>query len=85
MEDIDHLIFHPGGKKIVQTVESLFSDLGKNINDTKEVLRLYGNMSSATVLYVLERIMDTNPEKGSKGLMLSFGPGFSAQRVLLQF
>ena len=85
MEDIDHLIFHPGGKKIVQTVEALFSDLGKNINDTKEVLRLYGNMSSATVLYVLERIMDDNPKKVSKGLMLSFGPGFSAQQVLLQF
>nr|WP_314896707.1 type III polyketide synthase [uncultured Flavobacterium sp.] len=85
MEDIDHLIFHPGGRKIVQTVETLFSDLGKNINDTKEVLRLYGNMSSATVLYVLERIMDSKLKKGEKGLMLSFGPGFSAQRVLLQF
>jgi predicted naringenin-chalcone synthase len=85
MEDIDHLIFHPGGKKIVQTVEDLFSDLGKNIDDTKEVLRLYGNMSSATVLYVLERFMDNMPKKGEKGLMLSFGPGFSAQRVLLQF
>ena len=85
IEDIDHLIFHPGGKKIVQTVEDLFSDLGKNIDDTKEVLRLYGNMSSATVLYVLERFMDNKPIKGSKGLMLSFGPGFSAQKVLLQF
>ncbi len=83
--DIDHLIFHPGGKKIVQTVEALFSTLGKNIDDTKEVLRLYGNMSSATVLYVLERFMDNKPVKGEKGLMLSFGPGFSAQRVLLQF
>ncbi|MBC7438580.1 MAG: type III polyketide synthase [Flavobacterium sp.] len=85
MEDIDHLIFHPGGKKIVQTVESLFSDLGKNIEHTKEVLRLYGNMSSATVLYVLERIMDNQPKKNELGLMLSFGPGFSAQRVLLKF
>lgn len=85
INDIDHLIFHPGGKKIVQTVEDLFLDLGKNIDDTKEVLRLYGNMSSATVLYVLERIMDNQPAKGQKGLMLSFGPGFSAQRILLQF
>ncbi len=85
IEDIDYLIFHPGGKKIVQTVEELFSDLGKNINATKEVLRLYGNMSSATVLYVLEQIMDENPEKGEKGIMLSFGPGFSAQRVLIEF
>lgn len=85
IDDINHLIFHPGGKKIVQTVEDLFSSLGKNIDDTKEVLRLYGNMSSATVLYVLERFMENKPAKGEKGLMLSFGPGFSAQRVLLQF
>ncbi|SDB61306.1 Predicted naringenin-chalcone synthase [Flavobacteriaceae bacterium MAR_2010_188] len=85
IEDIDHLIFHPGGKKIVQTVEDLFGSLGKNIDDTKEVLRLYGNMSSATVLYVLERFMDQELAKGEKGLMLSFGPGFSAQRILLEW
>ena len=85
IKDIDHMIFHPGGKKIVTTVESLFSGLGKNIEATKEVLKQYGNMSSATVLYVLESIMDTAPQKGEKGLMLSFGPGFSAQRVLLQW
>jgi len=85
IKDIDHLIFHPGGKKIIQTVEDLFSDLGKNIDDTKEVLRLYGNMSSATVMYVLERIVSNFPKKGDKGLMLSFGPGFSAQRILLEF
>jgi alkylresorcinol/alkylpyrone synthase len=83
--DIDHLIFHPGGKKIVQIVEDLFAGYEKNIDDTKAVLKLYGNMSSATVLYVLERFMDKKTKKGSKGLMLSFGPGFSAQRVLLQF
>lgn len=85
IEDIDHLVFHPGGKKIVQTVEDLFGVLGKNIEDTKEVLRLYGNMSSATVLYVLERFMNKNLPKGDKGIMLSFGPGFSAQRVLLEW
>nr|WP_315422364.1 type III polyketide synthase [uncultured Pedobacter sp.] len=85
INDIDHLIFHPGGKKIIQIVEELFGQLGKNINETKEVLRLYGNMSSATVLYVLEQIMNKKPMPGEKGLMLSFGPGFSAQRILLQW
>lgn len=85
IEEVDHLIFHPGGKKIVQTVEQLFGTLGKNIDDTKEVLRLYGNMSSATVLYVLERFLERDIPKGDKGLMLSFGPGFSAQRVLLEW
>lgn len=83
--DVDHLIFHPGGKKIVQMVEALFGALGKNIDDTKEVLRLYGNMSSATVLYVLERYMERKPPAGDIGLMLSFGPGFSAQRILLKW
>jgi predicted naringenin-chalcone synthase len=85
IEAIDHLIFHPGGKKIVQTVEDLFGSLGKNIDDTKDVLKLYGNMSSATVLYVLERFMDKQLPKGDRGLMLSFGPGFSAQRILLEW
>ncbi|MEO8773946.1 MAG: type III polyketide synthase [Gelidibacter sp.] len=85
IDDVNHLIFHPGGKKIVQTVEELFGFLGKNIDDTKEVLKLYGNMSSATVLYVLERFMDRNLPEGDIGLMLSFGPGFSAQRILLKW
>ena len=83
--DIDHLIFHPGGKKIVQTVEDLFLSSGQNIDDTKQVLKQYGNMSSATVLYVLERFLDKKPKTGEKGLMLSFGPGFTAQMILIEF
>jgi predicted naringenin-chalcone synthase len=85
IEAINHLIFHPGGRKIVQTVEDLFGSLGKNIDDTREVLKQYGNMSSVTVLYVLERFLDRNLPAGDKGLMLSFGPGFSAQSILLQW
>lgn len=83
--DIDHLVFHPGGKKIIQVVESLFGELGKDLELTKAVLGEYGNMSSATVLYVLEKFMDRCPKAGERGLMLSFGPGFSAQRILLQW
>jgi len=85
IDDISYLIFHPGGKKIVATVEDLFSDVGKDIDDTKEVLRQYGNMSSATVLYVLDRFMSRDPEPETYGLMLSFGPGFTAQRILLKW
>ncbi|NNE78347.1 MAG: type III polyketide synthase [Pricia sp.] len=85
IEAVNHLIFHPGGRKIVQTVEELFGTLGKNIDDTREVLRKYGNMSSATVLYVLERFLEKDIAAGEQGLVLSFGPGFSAQRVLLQW
>ena len=85
IEQVEHLIFHPGGRKIVQTVEKLFGQLGKSIEDTRETLRLYGNMSSATVLYVLERFLNKEIHPGEQGLILSFGPGFSAQRVLLEW
>jgi len=85
IDEINHLVFHPGGKKIVHTIEQLFGALGKNIDDTKAVLRAYGNMSSATVLYVLERFLEKDIPAGDKGLMLSFGPGFSAQKVLLEW
>jgi predicted naringenin-chalcone synthase len=85
IEKVDHLIFHPGGKKIVQTVEELFGKLGKDIDDTRQVLKDYGNMSSVTVLYVLERFLEKEIARGEQGLILSFGPGFSAQRVLLEW
>lgn len=85
IERVNHLIFHPGGRKIVQTVETLFGEMGKNIDDTRETLRLYGNMSSATVLYVLERFLNKQIPEGEQGVLLSFGPGFSAQRVLLEW
>jgi len=85
LEDLDCLIFHPGGRKIVQTVESLFEGQAADLSDTREVLRLFGNMSSVTVLYVLQRFLEKGIPEGDLGLMLSFGPGFTAQRVLLEF
>lgn len=85
IEKVDHLIFHPGGRKIVQTVEDLFGKLGKQIDDTRSVLLNYGNMSSCTVLYVLEQFLDKEIKAGDQGLILSFGPGFSAQRVLIEW
>jgi alkylresorcinol/alkylpyrone synthase len=82
---INHFVFHPGGRKILQTVEELFGSLGKNIDDTREVLKQYGNMSSVTVLYVLERFLERKIPEADMGLMLSFGPGFSAQSILLKW
>lgn len=85
VDELDKLIFHPGGKKIVQMVEQLFGEKGKNIDATKKVLDEYGNMSSATVLFVLKEIMQQPCKRNDLGLMLSFGPGFTAQRVLLEW
>lgn len=85
LADVDHFIFHPGGKKIIEMVEQLLHERGKDIDITRRVLRQYGNMSSATVLYVLEAYLEKEINAGERGLMLSFGPGFSAQRILLEW
>lgn len=86
LENIDHFLFHPGGRKIVQTVEDRLQPLGKNINLTRQILRQYGNMSSATILYVLAECLEQQcAGEGDEGLMLSFGPGFSAQRLFLKW
>ncbi|MBK6679349.1 MAG: hypothetical protein IPG53_04635 [Ignavibacteriales bacterium] len=52
------------------------------MKNTREVMNENGNMSAATVLYVLERFMERGFENGY-GLMLSMGPGFSSEMVLL--
>jgi len=85
INQVDHFIFHPGGKKIVQMVEEMLINIDRNINETRQVLNEHGNMSSATILFVLEKFLQKNPTKNDVGLMLSFGPGFSAQTVLLKW
>jgi predicted naringenin-chalcone synthase len=85
IDEVQHFIFHPGGKKIVQLVEEILHSMNRHIEETKQVLKHYGNMSSATVLYVLEAYLEKEIRAGERGLMLSFGPGFSAQRLLLEW
>jgi alkylresorcinol/alkylpyrone synthase len=55
---------------------------GDFLKNTREVMKDYGNMSSVTVLYVLERFFSLGFENGY-GLMLSMGPGFSSEMLLL--
>lgn len=85
IKDINHLIFHPGGKKIIKLVEEKFRHTGQNLNVTKDVMYHHGNMSSATIFYVIEKYLNMNIPKGDLGLMLSFGPGFTAQLILVRW
>ena len=54
------------------------------LRTSRQVLREYGNMSSATVLFVLEEYLRRGIEPGEYGLMTVFGPGFSAEMALLR-
>ena len=83
ISDIKNFIFHPGGKKVLTSYEEALGVEGDFLKTTREVMNNYGNMSSATVLYVLERFFTHDFEDGY-GLMMSMGPGFSCEMVLLQ-
>ncbi|SFR47319.1 Predicted naringenin-chalcone synthase [Robiginitalea myxolifaciens] len=82
-DELKHLIFHPGGRKIIEATDAVFKEGPANLDKTAYVLQEYGNMSSATVLYVLEEFLRDPDAQPGLGLMLSFGPGFTAQRILI--
>jgi alkylresorcinol/alkylpyrone synthase len=83
ISDIKNFIFHPGGKKVLTAYEEALLVDGDFLKNTREVMNDNGNMSSTTVLYVLERFFTQDFENGY-GLMVSMGPGFSCEMVLLQ-
>lgn len=84
--DIDNYMFHPGGKKIIQMVEAYISDFQKDISESKWVLENHGNMSSATIMHIFEKVnREREIKKGQTGYMLAFGPGFMAQSILLEW
>ena len=83
LTDIKNFIFHPGGKKVLTAYEEALIVSGDFLKNTREVMNDNGNMSSPTVLYVLERFFTGDFEDGY-GLMVSMGPGFSSEMVLLQ-
>ena len=85
LNDVDNFIFHPGGKKITNVIENLLSKHDKEIDQSKNIMKNYGNMSSSTVLFILEKFLKKDINKGDYGLILGFGPGFVAQTVLLKW
>ena len=82
ISDIKNFVFHPGGKKVLAAYAASLPVEGDFLKKTREVMNDYGNLSSATVLYVLEKFFSEGFEDGF-GLMLSLGPGFSSEMVLL--
>ncbi len=84
-EEIQHYMFHPGGKKIINMVKDYIGRYGKDVSDSVDVLKEHGNMSSSTILHILDRFMKKDIAKGDKGYMLAFGPGFMAQSLLLEW
>jgi alkylresorcinol/alkylpyrone synthase len=81
IQDFDGFLFHPGGSKVLETVQGLLSIDRDSLAHSWNTLRDYGNMSSATALFVLQSAI----KSGARGrhLLAAFGPGFSAYFAVL--
>jgi alkylresorcinol/alkylpyrone synthase len=85
IDHISHWIAHPGGPKVIQAIENgLGLDPGA-LQLSRESLAAVGNISSASVLLILEETLSRHPEPGSYGLLMALGPAFCAELVLLQW
>ncbi|MGH9604073.1 MAG: type III polyketide synthase [Terracidiphilus sp.] len=78
---IDLWAVHPGGRSILDAVEQGLGLPGEALRHSRGILARFGNMSSATVVFVLEEIM-RNALAGQRGCAMSFGPGVTAETML---
>ncbi|MHA7181468.1 type III polyketide synthase [Arthrobacter sp. MDB2-24] len=82
--DIEHWAIHPGGRSILDKVEAKLGLSEQQLVPARETLRDYGNMSSATVMFVLRNILDTPATGGNNRICsMAFGPGLTVETALL--
>jgi len=82
LHDFDGFLLHPGGSKILDTAEHALGLSHSQLEYSWRVLKTYGNMSSATALFVLKEALCSNAR--GRYLLAAFGPGFSAYFVVLE-
>lgn len=86
VEDINYWLFHPGGVKILDSLERLFELKVEQVCWSRNVLKASGNMSSATILYVTKHFLDSNVCKsGEHVLMVGIGPGLTLELILFEY
>ena len=86
IDEIDHFVCHPGGAKVIEALEHAFGLRQGALVEARAVLRDYGNMSAATVMFVLERMLakvSATEAKWERALMNALGPGFTAGFLVL--
>ncbi|CAH0347771.1 3-oxoacyl-[acyl-carrier-protein] synthase III C-terminal domain-containing protein [Bacillus sp. CECT 9360] len=85
LDSVKHFVAHPGGRKVIEAYEQALGFSGEMTNTSLNVLKEYGNMSSATIFYVLERFMLSHLDSNDVGLAAALGPGFSSELLLLRW
>jgi predicted naringenin-chalcone synthase len=78
---IDLWAVHPGGRSVLDSVETGLGLPPDALSSSRDILARFGNMSSATVMFVLQQVME-RAQAGQQGCAMSFGPGLTAETML---
>jgi predicted naringenin-chalcone synthase len=85
-DDIAFWGVHPGGSKILDYLQQRLALDDAQMVYARDVLRNYGNMSSPTILFVLDQIQrQGRPAAGDYGLLMAFGPGLTMEAALIRW
>jgi alkylresorcinol/alkylpyrone synthase len=86
VEDIDSWLFHPGSSRILKALEKGLDIEGGKLTESTEVLRNYGNLSSATIFFIIDTYLrNERKQSGSYQVIGAVGPGFGFDTVLTQW
>jgi alkylresorcinol/alkylpyrone synthase len=80
--DIDNFVCHPGGAKVLDALEDALELEPGTLSISRDVLRRYGNMSAATIMFVLEETL--RRQTPDLAVLTTFGPGFTSALLLLE-
>jgi 3,5-dihydroxyphenylacetyl-CoA synthase len=85
-EDVRFWVLHSAGRRVIERAQVAFGLADADLAYSRAVLRRFGNMSSATVLFVLDEVLRSGrPRPGDWGMMVALGPGFAAEGALLRW
>jgi predicted naringenin-chalcone synthase len=82
-ERVEHWAIHPGGRSILDRVQERLHLSDAQLHPAREILRTHGNMSSATVLFVMRRILEGGAKDAERVAAMAFGPGLTAESALM--
>jgi predicted naringenin-chalcone synthase len=87
-QDITHWCMHPGGKKILEVISESLELQKEDLAHSYQVLKDYGNMSSASIVFVLQKIMQELEQNESRPALVfgaAFGPGLTMETFLASY
>lgn len=84
LDDVTHFAVHPGGPRVLEGIEDALGLPRDGLHASRQFLRRYGNLSSASVLFILASVL-REARPGQLGLVVAVGPGFSLEMVLIRF